>query len=124
YNPDTTTLNLTVENIVIVINNSSIDTLQFDIGDTSGAIVGDVVDNAALIFNRSDNITFGGAVSGTGTATKSGANTLIVTGNSIGAVIMTIPAGTFQIGNGGTCGAWSCNISEAGTVIFNRSDSF
>ncbi|MEZ0168348.1 autotransporter-associated beta strand repeat-containing protein [Microvirga sp. TS319] len=41
-------------------------TLQIGSGGTSGSIVGEVVNNGALAFNRSDATTFDGAISGTG----------------------------------------------------------
>ena len=44
-------------------------TLQIGNGGTSGSIVGDVTDNGNLAFNHSDNITFAGSISGTGTLT-------------------------------------------------------
>ena len=42
-------------------------------GGTSGSIAGDITNNASLRFNRSDNVTYAGAISGTGTVTKQGA---------------------------------------------------
>ncbi len=46
-------------------------------GGTSGAIVGDVADNGALVFDRTDVVTFDGAISGNGSvAVPSGAVTL------------------------------------------------
>ena len=41
-------------------------TLQLGNGGTTGSIIGDVVDNATLAFNRADTVTFAGAISGTG----------------------------------------------------------
>ena len=46
-------------------------TLQLGNGGTTGSIVGSVDDNATLAFNRSDTVTFGGAISGTGAVTRS-----------------------------------------------------
>ncbi len=40
--------------------------LQIGNGGTLGSLTGNVVDNAALIFNRSDNSTFIGAINGSG----------------------------------------------------------
>ena len=50
-------------------------TLQIGAGGTSGTI-GNVTDNGALIFNRSDVSTYAGAISGTGSVLKSGTGTL------------------------------------------------
>ena len=38
-------------------------------GEASALVVGDVADDGALAFNRSDDLTFGGAVSGSGSVT-------------------------------------------------------
>lgn len=46
--------------------------LQIGAGGTSGSIVGNVVDNATLAFNRSDIYTFGGNISGTGVVQQTG----------------------------------------------------
>src|SRR5690606_22878273 len=42
-------------------------TLQVGDGGTSGSIVGDVVDDGALVFMRSDAATFAGTITGAGT---------------------------------------------------------
>jgi len=48
--------------------------LQIGNGGTTGSIASvNVIDNASLAFNRSDNITFGGTITGTGILTQSGA---------------------------------------------------
>src|SRR5262249_47398857 len=41
-------------------------TLQLGNGGTTGSVAGNVVDNGTLIFNRSNNYTFAGAISGPG----------------------------------------------------------
>ena len=50
-------------------------TLQVGAGGTTGSIVGNVLNNGVLAFNRSDATTFDGVISGTGSLTKSGAGT-------------------------------------------------
>ena len=50
-------------------------TLQLGNGGTSGGIVGNVIDNGALAFNRSDVATFPGLVSGTGSLAQIGTGT-------------------------------------------------
>ena len=49
-------------------------------GGTSGSVKGDIVNNGALDFNRSDNLTYDGNISGTGLLGKQGAGTLELTG--------------------------------------------
>ena len=56
-------------------------TLQVGNGGTSGTIgTGPVTDNGFLVFNRSDNVTFGGNISGRGSVVQSGSGTLTLTG--------------------------------------------
>ena len=49
--------------------------LQLGAGGTTGSIVGNVSNNGALAFNRSDTYTYGGTISGTGSATQQGNGT-------------------------------------------------
>jgi len=55
-------------------------TLQIGNGGTTGSITGNVIDNGTLAFDRSDLVTYGGVVSGTGNLTQLGSGTLILTG--------------------------------------------
>ena len=55
-------------------------TLQIGNGGTSGSVLGNITNNAALIFNRSDAVTFGNVISGSGTLEKLGAGTLTLSG--------------------------------------------
>jgi len=96
-------------------------TLTMGNGGTTGSITGNVVDNASFVINRTDNITFAGVISGTGSLTKLNTNTLILTGNSSYTGGTTFD-GTLQLGNGGTGGAIVGNIANNGLLIVNRSD--
>jgi fibronectin-binding autotransporter adhesin len=87
-------------------------TLQIGNGDTTGSIVGNVVDNAALAFDRSDNVSYGGVVSGTGSLTQWGAGTLTLIGTNTYSGGTTISAGTLQIGAGGTAGSIVGNVLD------------
>jgi outer membrane autotransporter protein len=82
-----------------------------------------VTDNAALVFNRSDTVTFGGNVSGSGTLTQSGVSTgtLILTGANTYSGGTTISAGTLQIGNGGSTGSIVGDVIDNAALVFNRS---
>src|SRR5439155_8146116 len=81
-------------------------TLQLGAGTTSGSVGGgNVINNANLTINRSDAVTLGNAVSGAGSLTKLGGNTVILSGNSTYTGITTIAGGTLQIGGGTTSGS-------------------
>ncbi|MFG1452865.1 autotransporter domain-containing protein [Xanthobacter sp. V2C-8] len=97
-------------------------TLQIGNGGTSGSIAGNITDNATLVFNRADDITYSGVISGTGTLLKAGAGTLVLTGSNTYAGGTTITAGTLQIGNGGTSGWIAGDVANAGALAFERAD--
>ena len=97
-------------------------TLQIGDGGTVGAITGNVVNNASLIFNRADAVTYAGIVSGSGSLTKLGADVLTLTGANTYTGGTTVAAGTLEIGAGGLAGAVAGAIANSGTVVFNRSD--
>jgi autotransporter-associated beta strand protein len=60
----------------------SLGTLSIGSGGTSGSITGDIVNNASLIFNRSDALTYSGSIGGSGGLSKAGDGMLTLTGNS------------------------------------------
>jgi fibronectin-binding autotransporter adhesin len=97
-------------------------TLQVGSGSTSGSLAGNVINNAVLAFNRADTMTFGGAVSGTGSLRQSGSGTTILTGTSSHTGGTTIDAGTLQIGDGGTAGSLSGAVINNATLAINRAD--
>src|SRR5690606_11789711 len=73
-------------------------TLQLGAGGTTGSIVGPVVNNGLLIFNRSNAVVFDSAVSGTGAISKVGDNTLTLPGNSAAfGGVTTVYAGTLAV---------------------------
>ena len=74
-------------------------TLQIGNGGTTGSIVGNVTDNAVLAFDRSDSVTFGGAISGTGSVVDLGTGILTLTGANTYTGGTTISAGTLQAGS-------------------------
>ncbi|MEI9887562.1 MAG: autotransporter outer membrane beta-barrel domain-containing protein [Rhizomicrobium sp.] len=92
--------------------------LQIGAGGTAGAIAGDVVDNAQLIFNRSDAATFGGTISGTGGVLLAGGGITTFTAVSTYGGGTTISAGALQLDTGGDIAG---NVVDNATLIFNRS---
>jgi len=74
-------------------------TLQIGNGGATGTLgSGAVTNNGALIFNRSNDLIVGNAISGTGTLTKTGAGTLTLTNANTYTGSTTISAGTLQVG--------------------------
>ncbi len=98
-------------------------TLQIGSGGVIGSVAGNILNNTAIIFNRSDDLTYEGAISGPGSFTKLGGGTLTLTGANSYTGGTTISEGALQIGNGGTTGNVSGDITNNTSLIFNRSDS-
>ncbi len=98
-------------------------TLQIGNGGTSGSLAGDIVNNAALAFNRSDSMSYSGPISGSGALTKLGGGSLVLTGANSFTGGTTITDGTLQIGNGGTTGSITGDIVNNAALAFNRSNT-
>ena len=71
--------------------------MQLGAGGTTGSIVGNVSNNGALAFNRSDTYTYGGTISGTGSATQQGNGTTILTANNTYTGGTTVDAGSLYV---------------------------
>ena len=100
-------------------------TLQVGNGGTSGVIPnGTVNDYGTLAFNRSDLVTFSGAINGPGQLVQSGSGTLLViaTQNHYGGT--TVNSGsTVQLGNGALADVGSLGngiVTNNGTINFYR----
>ncbi|WP_421567192.1 autotransporter outer membrane beta-barrel domain-containing protein [Stenotrophomonas sp. PD6] len=99
-------------------------TLQLGDGGTTGSIVGDIVDNGMLVFDRSDVLTVDGLISGSGSVSQIGDGTTVLTADNTYVGGTTISAGTLQLGDGGTTGSIVGDITDNGTLVFNRSSTF
>ena len=100
-------------------------TLQLGDGGTSGSVAGNILDNANLAFNRSDDLTFNNIISGTGTVTKLGINTLTIATDQTYTGATTISAGTLQLGSGGTAGALGTGaVIDNSILAVNRANAF
>ncbi|WP_398468867.1 autotransporter domain-containing protein [Tardiphaga sp.] len=75
--------------------------LRIGNGGTTGSIIGDVVNRGSLGFNRSDAVTFDGAISGTGHVSKNGGDTLTLTGTNTYSGTTYIYDGTLRQGSAG-----------------------
>src|SRR5262249_23568776 len=94
-------------------------TLQLGNAGTTGSVTGNIVNNAALTFNRSNALTYAGAISGTGSVTKSGTGTLTLTGNSTysGSTTISASGGTLQAGTTNAFSANSAYTLNTGTTL-------
>ncbi|MGH8055350.1 MAG: autotransporter domain-containing protein [Stenotrophomonas sp.] len=97
-------------------------TLEVGDGGTSGAIAGDVLNNAALAFNRSDDVAFAGNITGSGVLQQIGSGTTTLSGSNNYSGGTTVTAGILQIGNGGTSGSITGDVINNATLAFNHSD--
>lgn len=114
----TGTVTLTGANTYTGLNNAngteiSGGILQIGDGGTTGSIASHVTNNATLAFNRSDNITFAGTISGTGSLLLAGTGRTTLTGTN------TYSGGT-TVNNGTVAASSNANLGNAaGGLSFN-----
>jgi autotransporter-associated beta strand protein len=89
-------------------------TLEIGSGGIAGLVLGPIVNNASLIFNRSDVFSFDGNLSGTGTLEKNGTGTLTLNGVNTFTNTTSILAGILKLGSTSALGA-----STKGTSVTN-----
>lgn len=76
-------------------------TLMVGNGGTSGSIgTGGVTDNGVLVWNRSDDVAFGGVISGSGSIIKRGAGTLTLSGVNTHLGETVVSNGTLVVASG------------------------
>ncbi|KRC80635.1 hypothetical protein ASE30_24760 [Achromobacter sp. Root83] len=110
----TGTLVLTGQSTFTGVTTIDSGTLQVGDGGTSGAISGNIVNNTSLVFNRSDDANYAGALTGAGATTKLGAGSLAFTGDSSAYTgAMQLSGGTLQVD--GQLGGQV--LAEAGTTL-------
>jgi fibronectin-binding autotransporter adhesin len=115
------TLSVTAANIYTGGTAISGGTLQIGNGGTSGSIVGDVVDNGALAFDRTDGVAFAGAISGAGIVEQNGTGGLTLTGANSYSGGTALNAGTLIIANAGGIGSGMLAMAEGTTLGFGGS---
>jgi fibronectin-binding autotransporter adhesin len=94
-------------------------------GGTTGWITGDVISgvatsNAGINFDRSDDVTFSGNISGLGYVAQYGTGTLTLTGNNTYAGSTTVLSGRLAFANDANVGTGDITI-YSGTVQYNAS---
>lgn len=84
--------------------------LQVGTGGASGTVAGNIVDNGAVVFRRSDNLAYAGVISGSGTLTQQGPGVLALSGAN------TYAGGTLVDGGVLSVGA-DANLGAAGSAV-------
>jgi outer membrane autotransporter protein len=79
---------------------------------TTSSLQGNIINNAAVIFDQAMAGTYGGVISGTGTLTKQGIGTLTLSGNNTYTGLTTLTAGGLIL-NGGIGG----DLTVAGGIL-------
>jgi fibronectin-binding autotransporter adhesin len=87
-------------------------TLQLGNGGATGSILGDVVNNGTLAFNRSNTYQFDGVISGSGAVEQNGTGKTILTALQSYGGLTTIAAGTLALTGAG-------NIASSSGVVAN-----
>ncbi|HMP73413.1 MAG TPA: autotransporter-associated beta strand repeat-containing protein [Kiritimatiellia bacterium] len=81
---------------------------------TSGTVAGNIVNNAALIVNRSSAVTLSGAISGSGTVTKQGNGALTLSNVNTYNGATTISAGSLVVSGSANNSAFTV---DSGTIL-------
>jgi autotransporter-associated beta strand protein len=90
-------------------------TLQLGNGGTTGSFVGDVANNGTLAFNRSNALTFGGVISGTGAVAQNGSGSTNLTATNTYTGATSVNAGTLFV-NGSIASSSALTVNAGGTV--------
>jgi len=93
--------------------------LQIGSGGITGSVLGNIVNNAALVINRSNDWIYANVISGAGTLTKQGAGTLTLSGANTYAGGTTVFAGTLT---GNTTSLQGPIINNAALVFAQATD--
>ncbi|MBI2512681.1 MAG: autotransporter-associated beta strand repeat-containing protein [Opitutae bacterium] len=88
--------------------------LQIGNGGTAGAVTANIVNNASLIFNRSDAYTFSNTISGSGSVVQKGAGVLTLSGTNTYLGGTTINAGLINFSSADNLGAGAITLDGGG----------
>lgn len=98
-------------------------TLQIGNGANAGSIAGNLVDNAAVVFNRSDTTAYNGSISGSGSVTQQGSGTLSLGGSNNYSGGTTVAAGTLALTKAQAAGSGTIDVGSKGRLDLAFSDT-
>ncbi|SEN21035.1 fibronectin-binding autotransporter adhesin [Luteibacter sp. UNCMF331Sha3.1] len=90
--------------------------LQLGEGGTSGSILGDVVNNGTLAFDRSDTLTFAGAIGGAGGLSQRGTGTTVLTANNGYTGATTVESGTLIVNGDQSAATGTTSVLNGATL--------
>jgi autotransporter-associated beta strand protein/T5SS/PEP-CTERM-associated repeat protein len=96
--------------------------LEIGAGGTAGAIAGDLVTNATVAFNRSDDVTVGSDISGSGAVETFGGGKVTLTGNNSYTGATTLTSGVLSLGSATALGSTSSISFGGGTLQFTAAN--
>jgi autotransporter-associated beta strand protein len=94
-------------------------TLQIDNGGTTGAVVGDVVNDGVLVLNQSDGVQLLGRLSGSGAVIKSGAGSIVFGGSNSFSGGTTVSAGAVTARSASALGSGPVTVAADGRLNVN-----
>ncbi len=112
------TLTLSANNTYDGTTTISAGTLRIGDGGTAGEVAGNIVNNASLVFDRSDSPTYSGIISGSGSVTMDGQGTLTLSGANTYAGVTTLARGTLALGSGDALGQTSSLLFAGGGLQY------
>ncbi|MFP2513353.1 autotransporter-associated beta strand repeat-containing protein [Buttiauxella agrestis] len=92
-------------------------TLQLGNGGTGGSVGGDIVDDATLAINRSDNVTLNGNISGSGQVLQQGSGTTFLNGRNTWSGITLVEKGTLAAASRNSFSRQSTHIVSSGATL-------
>ncbi|KAA0178600.1 autotransporter outer membrane beta-barrel domain-containing protein, partial [Cupriavidus gilardii] len=91
-------------------------TVQVGDGTTNGSLTGDVSNAGTLAFNRSDEYTFGGAISGTGAVNQLGSGTTILTAANSYTGATNVQGGTLLVNGDQSAASEQTSVASGATL--------
>jgi autotransporter-associated beta strand protein len=108
-------LSLAADNTYTGLTTISAGTLSIGSGGTAGAVAGGILNNAALVFDRSNALVFSGTIGGSGGLTKQGGGTLTLAGTSSYAGTTNVDVGGLLV-DGALSGVGLASVASGARV--------